>query len=150
MSQYVVVSKFKTLGLLDAYFGLMPVLGSILGQNTDTKKNFDVKKFLIQMRQYMILEECFSSVNYNKPVHQLTNILKPELLVFTKPIPNNKIGKNNIEKTFGPLIKSGQLISFSYDKSGYAVEKNPKFIKTKPYVPADITNSLNLTSKEKF
>ena len=152
LSQGITRTPLDKLGIMDAAFGLIPALAAILKHNDqETIRSFDISEFVTRMRQFMILEECFCSLNHDKLDQELANVTKADFLIFDNRVENNKLPGNFLEKIFSPLIKNNKyLFSYNYKAVGhYLIKKNPLFVTEHPYIVKDIGDIFYLQNKIK-
>jgi hypothetical protein len=99
----------------------------------------------------MVLEELFCGKHCDKAEQELMNITKPDQLLFSSRVENNKLPNDFVSRIFQPLVNQFRyLTDFEYTKNGkYNVKKNPQHVHSNPIMPKEIIESLSITNKIK-
>ena len=103
---------------LDAKFGLIPALMSLLLQLQKKKyEKFDITDFIIDMRRLMVIEKLLS-VDQNTVHYMISDITKPEYLIFESSPRANHFPRSFIDRIFEPLKNKKLLHSVKRDYLG--------------------------------
>ena len=135
-----------TLSRLDSVVGIIPAILAIMEYRKYSE--FDIKKFISKMRQYRILQEIFNEPSDSKL--KIRNMSNSESLIFSHPIPANKLTKDFVKRIFESLKSSGQILEYLYnpmEKGCYDIVKSSLSQKMfLSQIVYELQNSINISS----
>lgn len=143
-------NEINELGRIDCKFGLLPAVATIKAKMNDENKNyFNFNNFLSQMRQYMILLESYSGIDYDKVKSDICNITAPDFLLFEKPVKIKNLPKDFVKRIYSSLTEQYLESHTSGGKGNrcHIVIKKKDTISNQHYVVEELQRALGLPSQ---
>ena len=145
------LSSLNELGRIDVGFGLLPTMAAIKKEFHSKSPFSNLNEFIIQLRQFMALEDAFCGSEFDKSDSQLCNLTKPDFLLFEKATIGKNLPKDFIQRIFVPLSPKyfSKYEPLEKGKRCHKVTKNQnKYDGNKPQLVDYLLDKLNLPNKK--